>query len=161
MSNCCDEHDICYDTCNSDKELCDLDFKRCLYKVNIKFNLLIQYININSDVLLDQYCDTYEKSAVGGDMMVKGCKGAAKMLFTGTLTLGCRSYLDAQAKSCYCPGTTTGKNSGPDSKPNNYNANKNNKHNYDSTPSSTSRPDQKGKSQQTPPSYGWKDKKDL
>lgn len=50
MSNCCDEHDICYDTCNSDKELCDLDFKRCLYK----------------------YCDTYEKSAVGGDMMVKG-----------------------------------------------------------------------------------------
>lgn len=50
MSTCCDDHDICYDTCNRDKELCDLDFKRCLYN----------------------YCDSYEKSAVGGDIMMKG-----------------------------------------------------------------------------------------
>lgn len=50
MGVCCDDHDICYDTCNKDKELCDLDFKRCLYS----------------------YCDNYEKSTVGGDMMVKG-----------------------------------------------------------------------------------------
>lgn len=27
METCCNDHDICYDTCNSDKELCDLDFK--------------------------------------------------------------------------------------------------------------------------------------
>lgn len=50
MATCCDDHDICYDTCNKDKELCDLDFKRCLYS----------------------YCDKYEKSTVGGDVMVKG-----------------------------------------------------------------------------------------
>lgn len=50
MALCCNEHDICYDTCNKDKELCDLDFKRCLYN----------------------YCDTYEKTAVGGDLVVKG-----------------------------------------------------------------------------------------
>ncbi|KAJ8959756.1 hypothetical protein NQ314_006185 [Rhamnusium bicolor] len=31
------------------------------------------------------------------------CKGAAKMLFTGTLTLGCKSYLDAQKDACFCP----------------------------------------------------------
>lgn len=35
--------------------------------------------------------------------MVKGCKAAAKMLFTGTLTFGCKSYLDSQARACYCP----------------------------------------------------------
>ncbi|KAH8300411.1 hypothetical protein KR018_004500 [Drosophila ironensis] len=82
MEQCCNAHDICYDTCNSDKELCDLDFKRCLYK----------------------YCDSYEKS-IASDLMTKGCKAAAKMLFTGTLTLGCRSYLDSQQRSCYCaPG---------------------------------------------------------
>ncbi|KAL9903802.1 group XIIB secretory phospholipase A2-like protein [Glossina fuscipes] len=80
MEVCCNEHDICYDTCNSDKELCDLDFKRCLYK----------------------YCDSYEKS-IASDLMIKGCKAAAKMLFTGTLTLGCKSYLDSQQRSCYCP----------------------------------------------------------
>lgn len=50
MATCCDDHDICYDTCNKDKELCDLDFKRCLYS----------------------YCDKYEKSTVGGEVMVKG-----------------------------------------------------------------------------------------
>ncbi|XP_073835905.1 phospholipase A2 group XII [Musca autumnalis] len=80
METCCNAHDICYDTCNSDKELCDLDFKRCLYR----------------------HCDTYDKS-IAGDLMIKGCKAAAKMLFTGTITLGCKSYLDSQKRTCYCP----------------------------------------------------------
>jgi secretory phospholipase A2 len=79
MAKCCDAHDICYDTCNSDKDLCDLDFKRCLYK----------------------YCDSFEKSSAG-DLLIKGCKAAAKMLFTGTTTLGCKAYLDAQARACFC-----------------------------------------------------------
>lgn len=56
-----------------------LDFKRCLYN----------------------YCDTHEKSTVGS-IVAKGCKAAAKMLFTGTITLGCRSYLDSQERACYC-----------------------------------------------------------
>lgn len=85
MSKCCDVHDICYDTCNSDKELCDLDFKRCLYK----------------------FCDSFEKSSAG-EMLIKGCKAAAKMLFTGTMTLGCKSYLDTQERACYC-GAQSGK----------------------------------------------------
>lgn len=79
MENCCNLHDICYDTCNKDKELCDLDFKRCLYN----------------------YCETHEKSTVGS-IVAKSCKAAAKMLFTGTITLGCRSYLDSQERACYC-----------------------------------------------------------
>lgn len=87
MARCCDAHDICYDTCNSDKELCDLDFKRCLYK----------------------YCDTFEKGPTG-EMLIKGCKAGAKMLFTGTMTLGCKSYLDAQQKACYCPASNTNQN---------------------------------------------------
>lgn len=33
MELCCNEHDLCYDTCNNDKELCDLDFRRCLHKI--------------------------------------------------------------------------------------------------------------------------------
>lgn len=80
MARCCESHDVCYDTCNSDKDLCDLDFKRCLYK----------------------YCDTFEKGPTGA-YIIKGCKAAAKMLFTGTMTLGCKSYLDAQKLSCHCP----------------------------------------------------------
>lgn len=33
MTDCCNEHDLCYDTCNAGKEKCDFDFKRCLYKI--------------------------------------------------------------------------------------------------------------------------------
>uniref|UniRef100_T1DER7 Putative gxivspla2 n=1 Tax=Psorophora albipes TaxID=869069 RepID=T1DER7_9DIPT len=95
MEVCCNAHDICYDTCSSDKELCDLDFKRCLYK----------------------YCDAYEKNVVG-EIVVKGCKAAAKMLFTGTLTLGCKSYLDSQTRSCYCPPDKTNKAYEKSDKPN-------------------------------------------
>lgn len=81
MENCCNAHDICYDTCNKDKELCDLDFKRCLYN----------------------YCETHEKTTTVGSLVAKGCKTAAKLLFTGTITLGCKSYLDSQGRACYCP----------------------------------------------------------
>lgn len=82
MENCCNAHDICYDTCNKDKELCDLDFKRCLYN----------------------YCETLDSTATVGSLVKKGCKTAAKLLSTGTLTLGCKSYLDSQERACYCPG---------------------------------------------------------
>lgn len=33
FENCCNLHDICYDTCNSLKSICDMKFKYCLYKV--------------------------------------------------------------------------------------------------------------------------------
>lgn len=125
METCCNLHDICYDTCNSDKELCDLDFKRCLYK----------------------YCDTYEKSTVG-DIVVKGCKGASKMLFTGTLTLGCKSYLDSQGRSCYCSGGSTDSNSKSDYK--NYNKK-----------SKDSRSNPKDNKADNQRKYGWKDINDM
>lgn len=97
MENCCNDHDICYDTCLKDKELCDIEFKRCLYN----------------------YCDTHEKSAIGS-VVSKGCKAAAKMLFTGTMTLGCRSYLDAQERGCYCKPPGSSKSD----KSNDYNRNR-------------------------------------
>lgn len=43
------------------------------------------------------------------NIFITGCKGAAKLLFTGTLTLGCKSYLDAQNNACYCPPTKNNK----------------------------------------------------
>lgn len=32
-----------------------------------------------------------------------GCRLAANTVFTTTVTLGCKAYQDAQARSCYCP----------------------------------------------------------
>ncbi|EFN72747.1 Group XIIA secretory phospholipase A2 [Camponotus floridanus] len=88
MTKCCDFHDICYDTCNTDKEKCDLEFKRCLYK----------------------FCDTYETTGV---TVVNTCKAAAKVLFTGTTALGCKSFLDAQKEACYCRSDKWSKNKKP------------------------------------------------
>lgn len=77
MNKCCNEHDICYSTCNKDKDACDLYFKKCLYKV----------------------CE----SVPGEDLMnVKGCKASAKILYTGTTALGCKFYKDSQKEACYC-----------------------------------------------------------
>lgn len=33
MTKCCDDHDICYGTCGTNKDSCDLEFKRCLYRI--------------------------------------------------------------------------------------------------------------------------------
>ena len=30
MTECCDAHDLCYDTCNKVRDKCDNDFKMCL-----------------------------------------------------------------------------------------------------------------------------------
>lgn len=121
MENCCNDHDICYDTCNKDKELCDIEFKRCLYN----------------------YCDSHEKSAVG-TIVTKGCKTAAKMLFTGTITLGCKSYLDAQERSCYCGSSSSSSSS------------KSDRNGYDKKESKKSKKYSKDANyQKEPPPAGW------
>lgn len=162
MNNCCDEHDMCYDTCNKDKELCDIEFKRCLYN----------------------YCGQYEQNAVGGDIVVSGCKGAAKMLFTATLTLGCKSYRDAQAKACYCGGPTTTTTPPPppknarqqqqqqqgnaDYKGKTYNEDSYNRKDggranekTDKPPAYNTYPNNLPQDKRDAPQYGWKDRRDL
>lgn len=123
MEYCCNSHDICYDTCNKDKEICDLDFKRCLYA----------------------YCDSHEKSTAG-NIVVTGCKAASKMLFTGTLTLGCLAYLDSQKQSCYCPTDQSGNRGGK----------KKSKYSSDSSDSNYN-----GNQKQKAPNYGWKTSNEL
>lgn len=76
MTQCCNEHDICYDTCNSAKANCDFEFQRCLFKI----------------------CEKVK----GPETILKACKAAAKMMFTSTMTLGCKAYLDSQKMACYC-----------------------------------------------------------
>lgn len=103
-----------------------------------------------------------------------GCKSGAKMLSSATVTLGCKAFLDAQAKSCYCGGPANGdtKNSNQKDNSNNKNNNKNNKQRHNDKPSGGNnnnnyntypnniRQEQR-QQREEPPSYGWKDKRDL
>lgn len=77
-----------------------------------------------------------------GSVVMKGCKSAAKMLSTATLTLGCRSYLDAQERSCYCaPQSSQSDKKSKDYKKQKY---------------SKSDGGGYGNGQQNPPPYGWR-----
>jgi hypothetical protein len=33
FEECCNEHDICYDTCGTEKNVCDSSFQKCMSKV--------------------------------------------------------------------------------------------------------------------------------
>ncbi|CAB4060898.1 COPS2 [Lepeophtheirus salmonis] len=72
FSACCDRHDHCYDTCNEDKDDCDLVFKRCLYSVCK-----------SKDILLAK----------------KTCQAKAKMFYLAVIGLGCQSYKEAQKEA--------------------------------------------------------------
>nr|XP_045608740.1 group XIIB secretory phospholipase A2-like protein [Procambarus clarkii] len=78
MVDCCNDHDICYDTCGSNKENCDRTFRRCLYST-------CEVSKDKMDIL-----------------MFKKCQGGAKLLYTATMALGCTSYKDAQRSACVC-----------------------------------------------------------
>ncbi|CAL1544556.1 unnamed protein product [Lymnaea stagnalis] len=78
VTNCCDDHDFCYDTCNESKESCDKSFKKCLTKV----------------------CKRIEKHV--SNVGYEGCLSTADLIYAATVALGCKPYKDAQAKACIC-----------------------------------------------------------
>uniref|UniRef100_A0A1B6GL72 Group XIIA secretory phospholipase A2 n=1 Tax=Cuerna arida TaxID=1464854 RepID=A0A1B6GL72_9HEMI len=80
MTKCCDQHDICYGTCNRDKDECDLAFKKCLYRL----------------------CDSSKEFSKNSQKSLE-CKTAAKVLYSGTLMFGCKFYKTSQKEACYCP----------------------------------------------------------
>lgn len=80
LEQCCHNHDLCYDECGTDKDICDLQFKKCLYKV----------------------CSNNKEEL--SPLFLKACKGTAKLMYTGTLALGCKAFQDAQNQACTCVG---------------------------------------------------------
>lgn len=77
FSDCCDGHDVCYDTCGEDKDLCDLTFRKCLYKVCRKGE---------HKLFLDN----------------KKCKLKAKLFYMAVVGVGCQPFKDAQKNACKC-----------------------------------------------------------
>ena len=75
---CCHVHDVCYDTCGTDKVECDNEFKKCMY-------------------------DQCEIDASSRD----ACRSTANMFHMGTAGLGCNSFKVAQKNACEChkPGS--------------------------------------------------------
>ncbi|XP_038142392.1 group XIIB secretory phospholipase A2-like protein isoform X2 [Cyprinodon tularosa] len=88
MTNCCNQLDMCYDTCGVNKYDCDAKFRSCLHG----------------------FCSDLKKSLgfvskVQGDKLLQSaCESMANALYNTVWTLGCRPYMNSQRASCVCKG---------------------------------------------------------
>uniref|UniRef100_A0AAQ6ISX5 Phospholipase A2, group XIIB n=1 Tax=Anabas testudineus TaxID=64144 RepID=A0AAQ6ISX5_ANATE len=81
MTKCCNQLDICYDTCGRSKYDCDSKFRSCLHGI----------------------CSDLKKS-LGFVSKVQACESMADVLYNTVWTLGCRPYMNSQRAACVCKG---------------------------------------------------------
>ncbi|KAK5927150.1 hypothetical protein CgunFtcFv8_022667 [Champsocephalus gunnari] len=81
MTKCCNQLDMCYDTCGSNKYRCDSKFRWCLHSI----------------------CSDLKKS-LGFVSTVEACEAVADTTFNTVWTLGCRPYMNGQRAACFCQG---------------------------------------------------------
>ncbi|KAM8858820.1 group XIIB secretory phospholipase A2-like protein isoform 2-T2 [Spinachia spinachia] len=81
MTNCCNQLDVCYDTCGTSKNHCDSEFRLCLHDI----------------------CGDLKKS-LGFVSKVQACESMADVLHSTVGTLGCRPYMNSQRAACVCEG---------------------------------------------------------
>ncbi|XP_005602518.1 group XIIB secretory phospholipase A2-like protein isoform X4 [Equus asinus] len=79
MTKCCNQLDICYDTCGANKYRCDAKFRWCLH-------------SICSDL----------KRSLGFVSNVEACDSLADTVFNTVWTLGCRPFMNSQRAACIC-----------------------------------------------------------
>uniref|UniRef100_A0A3B4TLV2 Phospholipase A2, group XIIB n=1 Tax=Seriola dumerili TaxID=41447 RepID=A0A3B4TLV2_SERDU len=81
MTECCNQLDVCYDTCGTSKYDCDSNFRSCLHDI----------------------CSDFKKS-LGFGSKVQACESMADALYNTVWTLGCRPYMNSQRAACVCEG---------------------------------------------------------
>ncbi|XP_068184367.1 group XIIB secretory phospholipase A2-like protein isoform X2 [Antennarius striatus] len=81
MTECCNQLDVCYETCGTNKYDCDFKFRVCLHSI----------------------CSDINKS-LGFSTKVQACESMADALYDAVWTLGCRPYMNSQRAACVCEG---------------------------------------------------------
>ncbi|XP_028916013.2 group XIIB secretory phospholipase A2-like protein isoform X2 [Ornithorhynchus anatinus] len=79
MTKCCNQLDLCYDTCGANKYRCDAKFRWCLH-------------SICSDL----------KRSLGFVSKVEACESLADTVYNTVWTLGCRPFMNSQRAACIC-----------------------------------------------------------
>ena len=92
MTECCNRHDICYDTCGHDKEDCDQQFSACMNTLCRTFKVSERSPPSSSFVEL-----TFPLAQNG-----EGCSQQAQMFSLGVTMFGCQSYRQSQRNACLC-----------------------------------------------------------
>ena len=83
MTGCCNGHDVCFDTCNTDYDECDNNFKKCMHA---------------------------KCGADYGDS--DACHEVADLYYNGVRLFGCGLYTHTQSEACICPGSEGGAGGG-------------------------------------------------
>ncbi|KAL9646879.1 hypothetical protein ABK040_013739 [Willaertia magna] len=79
---CCNAHDVCYGTCNKDKEQCDFEFRECMFKVCKR---------------------KFGKKNKRRTFKERLCRIKAKTYFEAVYgKIGCGVYKDSQKEACVC-----------------------------------------------------------
>ncbi|XP_060097195.1 group XIIB secretory phospholipase A2-like protein isoform X2 [Heteronotia binoei] len=79
MTKCCNQLDVCYDTCGANKYRCDAKFRWCLHAI----------------------CSDLKRS-LGFVSKVEACESVADTVFNTVWTLGCRPFMNSQRSACIC-----------------------------------------------------------
>ena len=97
-SSCCAVHDECYDTCGEDKDLCDLTFRKCLYRV-------CRWDSDNNSWMRSAFHSKFRKEEHARFLDNKKCKLKAKLFYMAVVGVGCTPFKDAQKAACDCAKT--------------------------------------------------------
>lgn len=72
FDDCCHSHDVCYDTCGKDRDVCDSNFERCMM----------------------DFCEVVKGK--------EDCKSEAITFASMTKLFGCSPYMKSQQNACLC-----------------------------------------------------------
>ncbi|XP_012881045.1 PREDICTED: group XIIB secretory phospholipase A2-like protein [Dipodomys ordii] len=80
MTKCCNQLDVCYDTCGANKYRCDAKFRWCLHSI----------------------CSDLKRSLGFVSNVEAACDSLADTVFNTVWTLGCRPFMNSQRAACIC-----------------------------------------------------------
>jgi len=80
ITECCNQHDICYDTCGEDRDDCDRRLKACV----------------------KQACNTLKEDHAITEKGYEECNELSQIVFNTVNLLGCKAFRKSQEKSCDC-----------------------------------------------------------
>ncbi|XP_045052133.1 group XIIB secretory phospholipase A2-like protein isoform X3 [Desmodus rotundus] len=80
MTKCCNQLDVCYDTCGANKYRCDAKFRWCLHSI----------------------CSDLKRSLGFVSNVELACDSLADTVFNTVWALGCRPFMNSQRAACIC-----------------------------------------------------------
>uniref|UniRef100_A0A2R9A2K5 Phospholipase A2 group XIIB n=1 Tax=Pan paniscus TaxID=9597 RepID=A0A2R9A2K5_PANPA len=80
MTKCCNQLDVCYDTCGANKYRCDAKFRWCLHSI----------------------CSDLKRSLGFVSKVEAACDSLVDTVFNTVWTLGCRPFMNSQRAACIC-----------------------------------------------------------